>query len=109
MTNRSVKSKNIENIDFIIRVGEYPLCLSLPRHTKVGGLIAIVKDYEDLHYEYGPIGQPFIGLGANGLNPLLDYWLTQHDYDFTRFSGTIELKAVYSYERSNERLSPNEW
>ena len=50
-----------------------------------------------------------MGLGAKNLDPLLDYWLTQLECDFTRFNGKLELKAVYGYERTHERLSANEW
>ena len=87
MTKQTPRTKNTENIEFFVSIGEFKLRLSLPKHTTVGGLIAIVKGYDVLHQEYGPQGMPFIGLGSSHAHahPLIDYWLTQHQLDFTSF------------------------
>jgi len=79
------KTKTLDNIEFLISIGEFKLRLSLPKNTTVAGLITIVKGYDALHQEYGPQGQPFIGLAAYHTNAFLDYWLCNHNFDFMRF------------------------
>jgi len=50
MTNKNnTKSKTLDNIDFLISIGEFKLRLSLPKNTTVAGLINIVKGYDALH------------------------------------------------------------
>lgn len=85
MTKNTNKTKTMENIEFLISIGEFKLRLSLPKHTTVAGLVAIVRGYDALHAEYGPQGMPFMGLGSTHTYPLLDFWLTQNHLDFTRF------------------------
>ncbi len=75
----------MENIEFLISIGDFKLRLSLPKHTSVAGLLSIVRGYEALHNEHGPQGMPFMGLASQHPHPLLDYWLLQHHLDFTRF------------------------
>ncbi len=39
----------------------------------------------------------FIGLASKDNNPVIDYWLTQSELDFCRFTKKkLELKALYS-------------
>lgn len=85
----SSKARTLENIDFLIFIGDFKLLLSLPKSTTVGGLLNIVKGYEALHQEHGPHGQSFMGLGSFNNNPLVDYWLTQNSLDFTRFKRKL--------------------
>jgi hypothetical protein len=83
------KARTLDNIDFLVSIGDFKLRLSLPKNTTVAGLITIVKGYEALHQEYGPQGQSFLGLGSPNCNPFLDYWLTQGTLDFMRFRRKI--------------------
>ena len=46
MANRTLKSKHNDNIDFAIWIGTHPITLSVPRQTKVGGLVNIVRSFE---------------------------------------------------------------
>lgn len=41
----SSKARTLENIDFLIFIGDFKLLLSLPKSTTVGGLLNIVKGY----------------------------------------------------------------
>lgn len=59
--------------------------MSVPRETKVSSLLTIVKNYEQIHSVYAPMGSYFIGLASKDNNPVIDYWLTQRDLDFCRF------------------------
>ena len=83
------KARTLDNIDFLVSIGDFKLQLSLPKNTTVAGLITIVRGYEALHQEYGPQGQQFIGLGALNFNPFLDYWLAQGALDFMRFKKRL--------------------
>jgi hypothetical protein len=49
LNNHKSKPKTIDNIDFIINIGEHKLVISLPKQTTVQGLINIVKAYEAIH------------------------------------------------------------
>lgn len=95
-TKNSAKSRTLDNIDFLVSIGEFKLRLSLPKNTTVSGLIAIVRGYDALHDEYGPQGQHFMGLAALHTNALLDYWLSQSAFDFMRFRKRLEVKSIYS-------------
>ena len=46
MANRTLKSKHTDNIDFAIWIGTHLINLSLPKQTKVGGLVSIVRTFE---------------------------------------------------------------
>lgn len=96
MAKNTNKGRTTENIEFLISIGEFKLRLSLPKHTTVGGLIAIVRGYDALHNEYGPQGMPFMGLASAHIHPFVDYWLTQHSLDFTRFKRKLELRCLYA-------------
>lgn len=98
------KARTLDNLEFHVSIGDFKLRLSLPKNTTVAGLITIVKGYEALHQDYGPQGQPFLGLGASNCNPFLDYWLTQGNLDFMRFRKKLEVKALYACERRSEKL-----
>ena len=97
MTKNTGKGRTMENIEFLISVGEFKLRLSLPKHTTVGGLVAVVRGYEALHNDYGPQGMPFLGLASLHTHPLLDYWLTQPALDFTSFKRRLELRCLYAF------------
>jgi len=43
------KAHTVDNIDFLVFIGEFKLRLSLPKNTTVQGLVAVVKGYEKLH------------------------------------------------------------
>jgi hypothetical protein len=83
------KARTLDNIDFLISIGEFKLRLSLPKNTTVVGLTTIVRGYEALHQEYGPQGHSFLGLGSLNCNPFLDFWLTQSSQDFMRFRRKV--------------------
>jgi hypothetical protein len=52
------------------------------------------------------MGSYFIGLSSKDNNPVIDYWLTQNELDFCRFTKRkLELKALYSIEKSISKLS----
>jgi hypothetical protein len=71
--------------------------MSIPRETRVSSLLTIVKNYEKIHDVYAPMGSYFIGLASKDNNPVIDYWLTQNELDFCRFTKRkLELKALYS-------------
>lgn len=71
--------------------------MSIPRETRVSSLLTIVKNYEKIHDAYAPMGSYFIGLASKDNNPVIDYWLTQNELDFCRFTKRkLELKALYS-------------
>jgi len=47
----------------------------------------------------------FIGLASKDNNPVIDYWLTQNELDFCRFTKRkLELKALYSIEKYTDKL-----
>lgn len=108
MAKNSHKNRIIENIEFLVSIGDFKLRLSLPKHTTVAGLINIVRAY-DFHNDYGPQGMPFVGLASSHTHPLLDYWLTQPSLDFTRFKRRLELRCLYGCERRAEKLSSGEF
>ena len=83
------KARTLDNIDFLVSIGDFKLHLSLPKNTTVAGLITIVRGYEALHQEYGPQGHLFIGLGSFNFNPFLDYWLAQGTLDFMKFKKRL--------------------
>lgn len=43
------KTRTLDNIDFLVSIGEFKLRLSLPKNTTVAGLTSILKGYEALH------------------------------------------------------------
>jgi hypothetical protein len=43
------KTHTLDNIEFLVSIGEFKLRLSLPKHTTVQGLLSVVKGYEALH------------------------------------------------------------
>lgn len=52
----------------------------------------------------------FIGLASKDNNPVVDYWLTQSELDFCRFTKRkLELKALYSIEKHISRLTVSEF
>lgn len=83
------KARTLDNINFLISIGDFKLNLSLPKNTTVAGLTTIVRGYEALHQDYGPQGQNFVGLGSVNCNPFVDYWLTQGSQDFMRFKKKL--------------------
>lgn len=85
MTSHRNKTHILDNIEFLIAIGEFKLRLSLPKNTTVQGLLSVVRGYEALHDEYGPQGSHFLGLAAQHTHPILDYWLCQPQLDFMQF------------------------
>lgn len=94
--NRS-RSRVNENIEFHIQIGEYKIVLNTPKETRVCELINMVASYESIHENYGPQGAHFIGLASVDNNVIVDYWVTQHSFNFLRFNKSrLFLKALYS-------------
>jgi hypothetical protein len=104
-----IKTRTLDNIEFLISIGDFKLRLSLPKNTTVQGLLAVVRGYEALHEEYAPQGMHFMGLGAQHPHPLLDYWLSQPQLDFLRFRSKLQLKCLYTSDRRSSQLSVAEW
>lgn len=94
-------------IDIIIYIGEYKIELSLPKEVKVEELIRIVEGYEKVHKEYGPIGSAFLGLATIDGNEVIDYWLSLHDRNLTRFQSPLRLRAIYGVPTLPNRLTTN--
>ena len=64
----------------------------------------MIRGYDAHHLDYGPQGMLFQGLASRNNHPLIDYWLTQGQLDFTRFKKRLELRCLYTFDRRSDKL-----
>ena len=105
--SKTSKGRTMDNIEFVIYIGEHQLIICVPKQTTVAGLMVVVRSYEEIHQEYGPLHCHFIGLASMSKNPIIDYLLTQPTANFLKFKKKLELKALYSPERKIDKLCAN--
>ncbi len=67
----------LKNIELTIDIGEYPLKISIPKETTVKAITAIIRDYKEIHQEYGPTNSEFLCLASADDNPLIDFLLVK--------------------------------
>lgn len=108
MNKSRTKISDNNNIQFQIYIGEYKIVLNTPKETRVSDVINMVASYENIHQQYGPSNAYFIGLATCEGYQIIDYWLTQSNFNFTKFHNKLVLKALYSIEKKIEHFTTNQ-
>lgn len=104
--NRS-RNRPTDNIELQIYIGEYKLVISVPKETRVAEVLNMVRSYEKIHQQYGPNNAFFLGLASSEDNEIIDYWMTQPQFTFSKFKTKIALKAIYTIDSKVDRISVN--
>ncbi len=69
----------------------------------------MVRSYESIHENYGPQNAHFVGLASEDGNEIIDYWMTQPQFNFVKFKSRVALKAIYAIERRIDVLTANQF
>lgn len=110
MSQKNSRIKTSEGlIELQIMIGDYNVVINVPKETKIGDVFTIIKSYEKIHKQYGPIDSEFIGLASLDGNYMVDYWLTNHHYNFIKFRNRLSMKALYSNHEKTDRISVNQF
>jgi hypothetical protein len=56
----------------------------------------MVRSYDSIHETYGPQHSHFIGLASEDGNEIIDYWMTQMQFNFVSFKPKLCLRALYA-------------
>lgn len=102
------RTKLNDNIEFQIYIGEYRIVLNTPKETRVCDVISMVASYENIHQQYGPSNNYFIGLASREGHEIIDYWLTQPHFNFVKFQNKLVLYALYSNEKKIDYFTTNQ-